>query len=261
MREEILSELVVRKIHSVSTVYTEKKTTAKRKNRALWALIIKYEGETRYLCGGREYRSDLHHIAVLPKGSDYDWYCVESGHFAVIEFDCDTTYPEILSFPVKNGEALLNVIKRMEVNRTLKKPSFALDEFRDLYGLLSALLQTVGEKYVPSAKERKIRPAVEYIAENSHLQIRNEELARVTGLSEVYFRKLFREVTGMSPMSYVLSVKMKKAKEMLGSDYSSITDIAYSLGYRSVYDFSRSFKKFTGESPTHYAKGGSDEGE
>ena len=41
---------------------------------------------------------------------------------------------------------------------------------------------------------------------------------------------------------------------MLKSDHSSITDIAYSLGYNNVYEFSRNFKNHTGKSPLMYAK-------
>ena len=59
---------------------------------------------------------------------------------------------------------------------------------------------------------------------------------------------------GVSPAKYVKLIKMKKAEEMLKSDYSRITDIGYSLGYNNVYDFSRDFKKFIGISPLKYAK-------
>ena len=44
----------------------------------------------------------------------------------------------------------------------------------------------------------------------------------------------------------------QKAKEMLKSDYSSLSDVAYSLGYISLYDFSRDFKKHVGVSPSKY---------
>ena len=47
-------------------------------------------------------------------------------------------------------------------------------------------------------------------------------------------------------------LKMKKAKEMLKSDYGSITDIAHFLGYLDIYDFSRVFKKHTGIPPSKY---------
>lgn len=232
-------------------MYSEKGVGAKRKNRPLWAMVIKYEGETRYYANGKTYLSDNHHITLLPKGCDYSWRCIEPGHFCIIEFDSDATASEIFTFSVKNSEVFLNTMKRAETDRALQKPTCRLDALRDLYGMLASLMKT--NRYVPSAKEQKIQPAVTYILKNYDKGIRNEALAAVVGVSTVYFRKLFREVMGMSPTAFIQSVKMKKAMEMLQSDYASITAIAYSLGYNNVYEFSRSFKNYTGISPTGYA--------
>jgi len=82
--------------------------------------------------------------------------------------------------------------------------------------------------------------------------MKNEDLAKLTGLSTIYFRRLFTEVFGVSPIAYVHKLRIKKAKEMLKSDYGNITDIAQSLGYLNIYDFSRAFKKHTGISPSKY---------
>lgn len=254
MDENILSKLVITKIHSISTMYNEKKTGSKRENRPLWALVIKYEGETRYKSSGKEYVSNISNIAVLPKGCNYEWYCVESGHYMIIDFDCDLTYPEIFSFNVKNGETYLKTIKKMEIDRALKKTACGLDEFKNLYGLISSMLKTAEKKYVPSDKEQRITPVIEYIAQNYNKHICNDELAAVAGLSVIYFRKLFKDITGLSPIKYVQLFKIKKAKEMLKSDYSSITDIGFSLGYNNVYEFSRDFKKCVGMSPSDYKK-------
>lgn len=49
-------------------------------------------------------------------------------------------------------------------------------------------------------------------------------------------------------------MRIKKAKEMLKSDYGSITGIAESLGYLNIYDFSRNFKNHVGISPSEYTK-------
>lgn len=79
-------------------------------------------------------------------------------------------------------------------------------------------------------------------------------MSSVTELSTFYFRKLSKDVMGLSPISYIQSVKMSKAKKMLNSDYSSMTDIAYSLGYNNVYEFSIHFKNYTGISPLKYSQ-------
>lgn len=50
-------------------------------------------------------------------------------------------------------------------------------------------------------------------------------------------------------MRYVQTMKIKKAKEMLCGDASSVTEIACSLGFGNVYEFSREFKKLV-----HYKK-------
>lgn len=190
----------------------------------------------------------------MPKGSDYDWICTKSGHFSVIEFECEKTSPEIFSFSVKDGEKYLDTVRKTEKDRALKRPGYMLDGLGDLYGLISALIKAENAKYVPSSKEKKVLPAIFYIAENYNKHIKNDHLAALSGISAVYFRKLFKEVTGVSPAAYIQSVRMKKAEEMLKSDYSGITDIAYSLGYNNVYEFSKAFKKYKGKPPLQYAR-------
>ena len=48
---------------------------------------------------------------------------------------------------------------------------------------------------------------------------------------------------------------LNKAKDMLESESSSVTDIAYAPGYNDVYEFSRDFKKQVGLSPSRYKNG------
>ena len=77
-------------------------------------------------------------------------------------------------------------------------------------------------------------------------------LAEIAGVSTVYFRKLFSSVMGVSPITYHHNLRIEKAKEMLKSDFGTLSDLAQSLGYPSLYDFSRDFKKHTGISPSKY---------
>ena len=107
---------------------------------------------------------------------------------------------------------------------------------------------------VPDDKQKKIAPALDYIIKNYNTELSNELLAGLTGLSIVYFRKLLKEIKGESPMAFARRIRIEKAKEMLKSDYGRISEVAFSLGYQNIFDFSRDFKKHVGVSPTEYAK-------
>jgi len=74
-----------------------------------------------------------------------------------------------------------------------------------------------------------------------------------TGYSSSYFRKLFKEVTGLSPIMYFNRMRIEYAKTLLQQDSTlSIKEIAASAGFPDPYYFSRVFKKITGFSPSDY---------
>lgn len=252
MGVDMLSSLVITGVRSVSTMYNAENTHVKRVERPCWAILIKYEGETIYTVGDKRIVSDLNNPVVLPKGSSYAWRCTKSGHFISVEFDCDATADDIFSFSVKRSERILNMLKALEHKRRLLGDRAEMECIRDTYSIMLELLRSSEEKYTPDSKRQKIAPAVEYILHHYDENITNDTLAGVAGMSTVYFRKLFTEAMGVSPVAYARLLRIEKAKEMLMSDYGSLTDVAYTLGYPSLYDFSRDFKKHTGVPPSKY---------
>ena len=252
MNIDVLSNLVITKVHSVSSLYNPQGIKIKRTYRARWAVVIKYEGETVYSSNEKRIVSDINHIVILPKGSTYDWECTKSGHLLIIEFESEQTYGEPISFHVKHGENILKLFRELEYKRNLRGFMFEAESIRDTYSIVLALIQSGSEKYVPDSKRKKLQPAMKYISQNLGENINNDTLAEICGMSTVYFRKLFTEVMGVSPITYTKQLRTEKAKEMLKSDYGTLTDIAHSLGYSSLYDFSRDFKKHTGLAPSKY---------
>lgn len=252
MSIDLLSNLIITRVNAVSTMYTPEHKKSEKKDRSCWAVYIKYEGETIYRSKGKEYLSDRDHIVVLPRGSQYEWQCTKAGHFSVIEFDSEICAEEPMCIHVKNSEKLLAMFKDLEHKRDLRKPMYEMECIRDVYTIILYLAQHGADHYTPSYKQRKLFPVLEYISQNYNKRITNDMLACVAGMSTVYFRKLFTEVMGESPIAYIKRFRIEKAKEMLGSDYASVSDVAQSLGYSSLYDFSRDFKKHTGGPPSKY---------
>ena len=65
MNTDILSNVIIEKVYSITTMYTEANTTYKRKDRPRWAIVIKYEGATLYKSNGASYKSNINNIIIL----------------------------------------------------------------------------------------------------------------------------------------------------------------------------------------------------
>ena len=86
-----------------------------------------------------------------------------------------------------------------------------------------------------------------------------DQIAQNMYLSSVYISKIFKEETGESPINYLISLRLEKAKDhLIASESISIKEIAHSVGYDDVYHFSKLFKKYYGLSPLNYRKHYSD---
>lgn len=248
--------ITITNVFSVNRILTSPVgITTKRFNRKQWALVIKSKGKTYYTINGKEILSDYYHPALLPKGCTYSWKCVDAGECIIIEFDATETFDEIFSFEVSDSNYILDTFSKIEKIMNSKSPNAKLETTYLLYGILIFMLKSSKKDYVPRQKQQLIEPAINYIAENyPNCNLNNDFLAKVCGMSTVYFRKTFEKSYGTSPIKYLHDFRMRKAKSILHSDFESIGQVAESVGYSNIYHFSKMFKKYTGLSPSEYVK-------
>ena len=250
----LLSRVRIDRVVSVNSVYNAENSGASRRCRERWAVILKYEGETVYRTESGEHLSNANNIYILPKGSNYDWRCVKSGYYAVLEFDCELEFSDIFHFPVRDSTPFLKIFKELEYKRNLAAPFYDIECIRGAYSLILKLVNSRAQTYLPTRRVEKIAPALDYMAQNYRMDINNAFLAELCGVSTVYFRKLFTEIVGMPPMKYVHTLRMEKAKEMLCIERAKISDIAITVGYPDVFRFSKMFRLYVGSSPTEYSR-------
>jgi AraC-like DNA-binding protein/ligand-binding sensor protein len=78
------------------------------------------------------------------------------------------------------------------------------------------------------------------------------EVAKLAGLSESHFCRLFRQVTGLTLTDYVNRCRVEWAKDELLKKDRRVSEIAFEVGYQSLSQFNRNFLRLTGASPTSW---------
>ncbi|MBO5617711.1 MAG: helix-turn-helix domain-containing protein, partial [Pseudobutyrivibrio sp.] len=100
-----------------------------------------------------------------------------------------------------------------------------------------------------------INKAKQYIDENYMKELTLDDVSRVVNISSYYFSKVFKEETGENFIDYLTKLRIEAAKNLLKTTNKSMKEIALEVGYSDPNYFSRNFKKYTGKTPTDYAKG------
>lgn len=105
-----------------------------------------------------------------------------------------------------------------------------------------------------SKTEKKQNYLVEhviYFLENHYTEdITLEQLARDHYVSPAYLSRIFKETTDMSPINYLIQIRLKNANALLKNEDTTVKEIAKAVGYDDAYHFSKLFKKYYGVSPS-----------
>jgi two-component system response regulator YesN len=99
-----------------------------------------------------------------------------------------------------------------------------------------------------------VNKARQYIDENYMKELTLDDISRMVNISSYYFSKVFKEETGENFIDYLTKLRIEAAKNLLKTTSKSMKEISAEVGYPDPNYFSRNFKKYTGKTPTDYAK-------
>lgn len=99
-----------------------------------------------------------------------------------------------------------------------------------------------------------VNQAKRYIDENYNRELTLDDVSRVVNISSYYFSKVFKDETGENFIDYLTRLRIDQAKKLLLNTDKSMKEIAKEVGYSDPNYFSRNFKKYTGKTPTEFAK-------
>ncbi len=116
---------------------------------------------------------------------------------------------------------------------------------------LSALSnQLVTEKN--NAEPPLVMKAREYIDKHKTEELSLANVAKAAGASVFHFCKVFHKTTGLKFTDYVARVRLEDARTRLLNPNLRISEIAYDVGFQSLTQFNRTFKRVFGQSPSDF---------
>ena len=131
-------------------------------------------------------------------------------------------------------------------------------QYEALIRLLSIFAEHLGEcsealalKSHPEEPEAIARARI-IIAEQAHDEMSLAAVAKAVNMSACYFSEKFREITGINFVTYVARTRVEKARNLLQNPKLRISEIAFEVGFQSLSQFNRAFKKVTGKAPGEY---------
>lgn len=123
---------------------------------------------------------------------------------------------------------------------------------RQLFILVSR--ETSDGKKINPHTQNELEQALRYFDQHYNEEINIDDYAASRHMSTCWFIRCFKQYNGITPMQYILTVRIANAQNLLDTTSYNITEIAAIVGYDNPLYFSRLFKKQTGLSPSEYRK-------
>ena len=101
---------------------------------------------------------------------------------------------------------------------------------------------------------RQLRRVRDFIDAQLSNEITISDLATVAGLSQYHFIRAFKHTIGLPPYQYVLSERIRLARELLSKPDLSLGDVARAVGFSDASQLNRVFRKLVGVTPTAFRR-------
>ena len=98
----------------------------------------------------------------------------------------------------------------------------------------------------------RIRKVLAYIHEDPCREYTLTDLLNQTGIKKTLFLQSFRNVTGTTPMQYIIDLRLEQARDLLTETDLQVFQISEKCGFSDPFYFSRCFKKKFSLSPRQY---------
>jgi YesN/AraC family two-component response regulator len=108
---------------------------------------------------------------------------------------------------------------------------------------------------IPEVDQQFLEKAMHVVEHNlADCDFNVQVLIREMGMSQSFFYRRIKSLTGRSVVEFIRDVRMKRAAQLLASTPLRVSDVAYQVGVQDLKHFRTVFHKLYGMTPSEYAK-------
>ena len=173
----------------------------------------------------------------------------------IADYLLESSDPFIL--PLYYSENIKRYLRQMLYEQNTKPPGYKLSIKQNLsltiLQIYRARIERTKQKTSenPPSSER-VKAVLDFIAQNCHEQYGLADAARLAKVSQRQFTNLCRNLTGVSFIKFLNSIRCKKAAQLLRQTDMSAAAIAFEVGYEELSTFYRAFNVIYKSSPIRF---------
>jgi AraC-like DNA-binding protein len=113
-------------------------------------------------------------------------------------------------------------------------------------------IRQLSSRGLERAEPVEIWKARKFIHEHADEELSLTEVGKAVNISANHLSEKFKKVAGINFVDYVARIRVGKACDLLQNSNLRISEIAFAVGFQSLSQFNRVFKKLTRKSPTQF---------
>lgn len=258
--------LIVGSCGTYRLITKEKLPTYRPKGRLDYQLIYIAAGKGHFFINGKEEIVPAGHMVLYrPKEvQKYNYYGADKTEVYWVHFTGSNIKNILKEYHLPssgniiytgNSSVFHEIFRKMISELQMCKPHF--EEYLSM--LLKEIFlhisrQTFENKKCNTFVHAEMEESTKYFNNHYNTDINIENYAASKHMSTCWFIRNFKDYNGISPMRYILNLRIANAKNLLHTTSYTIAEIADIVGYDNALYFSKLFKKYTGLSPSEYRK-------
>lgn len=204
-------------------------------------------GALVYIPQGHRYKVEFIKNVSKPTAILLEFCLSDDKGFFVLSDNVEILYHNL------NDKQIVDILLELSSQFIMPEKSW-MNVKGDMYKILHLLSSKIESRNLQRGGLKVIEKGIHYMQFDEEQLLSIDQIAEMCFVTPAYFRKLFKQYAGMSPLEYRIKKKICQAQYYIEHSNMSIAEISDALKFDNPSYFCRIFKKHVGVTPLEYKK-------